>query len=160
VERSVSSRGCETHTWKRVVFQEAVEADREVTNGREPLTSKGCLGQFSELAGHNVSERRAGPENASCGSRPSARKGKANVVEAENNLGLVGSTGVMTMARDKGNSQATREIRRGGRLDDQPATRESQAGPGRKTERLVVPLKPGNAGGGKGPHFQNEYLKG
>src|SRR5579859_2921044 len=28
--------------------------------------------------------------------------------------GLVGSTGVMTMARDKGNSQSTRETRRGG----------------------------------------------
>jgi hypothetical protein len=26
---------------------------------------KGCLGQFSELAGHNASERRAGLENVS-----------------------------------------------------------------------------------------------
>jgi hypothetical protein len=77
--------------------------------------SKGCLGQFSELAGHNVSERRAGPENASRGSRPFARTGKATAGEAENNLGLAGSAGVMTMARDKGNSQATREIRHGGR---------------------------------------------
>jgi hypothetical protein len=39
-------------------------------------------------------------------------------------------------------------------LDDQPATREGQVGPQRMTERFVVPLKPGNAGGGKGPHFQ------
>lgn len=68
--------------------------------------------------------------------------------------GLAGSTGVRTMARDKGNSQATREIRRGGRLDDQPDARESQAGPRGKSERRVVPRKPGNAGGGKGPHFQ------
>jgi len=71
-----------------------------------------------------------------------------------------GSTGVMTMARDKGNTQATREIRLEGRTGDQPATRESQAGSGRKSERFIVPLKPGNSGGGKGPHFQDEYLKG
>ena len=85
-ERSVSSRGCETHIWKEVVNQEAVEADREATNGREPSMSKGCFRQFSESAGHNLSERRAGPENASCGSRPVARTGKASAVEAENNL--------------------------------------------------------------------------
>ena len=35
----------------------------------------------------------------------------------------------------------------------QPATREGQAGPGRESERPIVPRKPGNAGGGKGPHF-------
>ena len=34
---------------------------------------------------------------------------------------------------------------------DQPATRESQAGPCGVAERSVVPKKPGNAGGGKGP---------
>jgi hypothetical protein len=45
-------------------------------------------------------------------------------------------------------------------LEDQPATRESQAGPWRKSERFIVPLKPGNSGGGKGPRFQTEYLKG
>ena len=39
-------------------------------------------------------------------------------------------------------------------LSDQLATREGQAGPGWKSERFVVPLKPGNAGGGKGPRFQ------
>ena len=53
-ERCVSSRGCETHTWKEVVNQEAVEADREATNGREPSMSKGCSRQFSESAGHNA----------------------------------------------------------------------------------------------------------
>jgi len=85
VERSVSSRGCETHTWKEVVPQEAVEADREATTGREPSMTKGCLGQLSESAGHNASERRAGPENASRGSRPSTRKGKANAGEVKHN---------------------------------------------------------------------------
>ena len=27
--------------------------------------------------------------------------------------------------------------------------------PGRESERVIVPLKPGNAGGGKDPHFWN-----
>ena len=37
---------------------------------------------------------------------------------------------------------------------DQPATRESQAGPCGVAERPVVPMKPGNAGGGKGPQLK------
>ena len=35
----------------------------------------------------------------------------------------------------------------------QPATREGQAGPYGVADRPVVPVKPGNAGGGKGPDF-------
>ena len=38
--------------------------------------------------------------------------------------------------------------------DDQPDAREGQAGRFGVTERLVVPGKPGNAGGGKGPQFK------
>ena len=60
-----------------VVHQEAVGVDREVTNWREPLTSKGRRGRFSESVGHNVSERRASLENVSRGSRPAVRTGKA-----------------------------------------------------------------------------------
>ena len=39
--------------------------------------------------------------------------------------------------------------------DHQPAAREGQAGPPGVADRLVVPLKPGNAGGGKGPQFKD-----
>ena len=42
---------------------------------------KGLPRQLSESAGHNASERRAGPENVCCGSRPSTRKGKATPCE-------------------------------------------------------------------------------
>jgi hypothetical protein len=38
--------------------------------------------------------------------------------------------------------------------DRQPEAREGQAGPFGVTERLVVPMKPVNAGGGKGPQFK------
>jgi len=42
----------------------------------------------------------------------------------------------------------------GDRVSDQLATRERRAGPTGMTERLVVLLKPGNAGGGKGPQLK------
>ena len=38
--------------------------------------------------------------------------------------------------------------------DDQPDAREGQAGRPGVAERPVVPKKPGNAGGGKGPQFK------
>ena len=38
--------------------------------------------------------------------------------------------------------------------DDQPDAREGQAGRHEVAERFVLPLKPGNAGGGKEPQFQ------
>ena len=39
----------------------------------------------------------------------------------------------------------------------QPETREGQAGPYGVADRLVVPEKPGNAGGGKGPDFGHAW---
>ena len=39
-------------------------------------------------------------------------------------------------------------------LGDQLAARESQAGPFGVTERLVILMKPGNAGGGKEPQLK------
>src|SRR5208337_1131909 len=44
--------------------------------------------------------------------------------------------------------------------DDQPDAREGQAGRCGVTERFVVPLKPGNAGGGKGPQFKTDARRG
>ena len=44
--------------------------------------------------------------------------------------------------------------------DDQPDAREGQAGRPGVAERFVVPLKPGNAGGGKGPQFKTDAIRG
>jgi hypothetical protein len=44
--------------------------------------------------------------------------------------------------------------------EDQPDAREGQAGRAGVAERLVVPLKPGNAGGGKGPQFKTDARRG
>ncbi len=38
---------------------------------------------------------------------------------------------------------------------EQPATREGRVGLGWKSERPILPKKPGNAGGGKGPWFKS-----
>jgi len=43
--------------------------------------------------------------------------------------------------------------------DDQPEAREGQAGRLGVGERFVVPLKPGNAGGGKGPQFKTDAIR-
>jgi hypothetical protein len=48
-------------------------------------------------------------------------------------------------------SGATRETPLGGPSTDQPEAREGQAGPGGVADGSVVPSRPGNAGGGKGP---------
>src|SRR6516162_9898992 len=44
--------------------------------------------------------------------------------------------------------------------DDQPDAREGQAGRIGVAERPVVPLKPGNAGGGKEPQFKTDARRG
>src|SRR6516162_1363572 len=44
--------------------------------------------------------------------------------------------------------------------DDQPDAREGQAGRPGVAERPVVPLKPGNAGGGKEPQFKTNARRG
>src|ERR1700736_1571415 len=44
--------------------------------------------------------------------------------------------------------------------DDQPDAREGQAGRVGVAERPVVPLKPGNAGGGKEPQFKTDARRG
>ena len=43
--------------------------------------------------------------------------------------------------------------------DDQPDAREGQAGRPGVAERFAVLLKPGNAGGGKGPQFKTDATR-
>ena len=44
--------------------------------------------------------------------------------------------------------------------DDQPDAREGQAGRTGVAERPVLPMKPGNAGRGKGPQFKTDARRG
>ena len=56
-------------------------------------------------------------------------------------------------------AHATREAPRRGQ-EDQPDAREGWPGRTGVTERLVVPMKPGNAGGGKGPQYKTDARRG
>jgi hypothetical protein len=64
--------------------------------------------------------------------------------------------------RGNGDGMYAEETRRntgnpsGDRSRDQRATRERQAGPYGVAERLAVPRKPGNSGGGKGPQLKTD----
>ena len=66
---------------------------------------------------------------------------------------------VATACRQKGNRRNTGNPN-GDRKQDQLATRERQAGPYGVAERPVLPLKPGNAGGGKGPQLKGNARSG
>jgi len=68
---------------------------------------------------------------------------------------LIESAGVVATACMQGNgTQHGKPIAMKG-SDLQPAAREGQAGSGWVAERSVVPTKPGNSGGGKGPQFKD-----
>src|SRR6516164_583192 len=57
-------------------------------------------------------------------------------------------------------ANATREAPWRGQSNDQLEAREGQAGRHGVAERFVVPLKLGNAGGGKGPQFKTDAIRG
>ena len=61
-------------------------------------------------------------------------------------------TGVVGSGTQGRFSEATREARNGAGL--WPARRSKGPRPDRASERPIVLAKPGNAGGGKGPHFR------
>ena len=94
------------------------------------------------------------PRNRQCRSRPAPVRGKA---EAN---GIVRANKFHPTCRGIGDGmQAKGTIRNtgspsGDRGMDQLATRERQAGPTGMAERLVVPMKPGNSGGRKGPQLK------
>jgi len=71
-------------------------------------------------------------------------------------LTFIKPAGVVATAYRQRGPDATREAPAVIAVSDQPATRERQAGPYGVAERLVVPMKPGNADGGKGPQLKGK----
>src|SRR5260370_3659655 len=68
------------------------------------------------------------------------------------------------LRRGSGDSMYTRKRTQHGKphgvvSNDQPEAREGQAGRLGVAERFVVPLKPGNSGGGKGPQFKTDAIR-
>ena len=92
--------------------------------------------------------------------RPTRRPFRGRLIR----LGEVSEAVRPAAARGSGDSMytrkayATREAPWRGR-NDQPEAREGQAGRLGVAERFVVPLKPGNSGGGKGPQFKTDAIR-
>ena len=95
--------------------------------------------------------------------RPCTWKGKAVAAWYRETVGIGRPTSDQGPAGHRGNDDgmsvngdfnATRETHAVRGRTPQPDAREGQAGPHRVAERLVVPAKPGNAGGGKEPWFK------
>jgi hypothetical protein len=76
-----------------------------------------------------------------------------NVITEEyeriNSVGSVGVVATTCMYRKAHGTRETPTVVL--EVQDQPVTRESQTGPFGSAVRFVVPMKPGNAGGGKEP---------
>jgi hypothetical protein len=77
-------------------------------------------------------------------------------MEIDERISSIEPAGVMAMACTHRRPDATREAPAVIAVMDQLATRERQAGPCGVTERSVVPRKPGNADGGKGPQLKTD----
>src|SRR5262252_5315196 len=77
-------------------------------------------------------------------------------METDERTSFIGPAGIMATACRQRRPDATRETPAVVINKDQPVTRERWTGPYRVTERLVVPMKPGNSGGGKGPQLKTD----
>ena len=99
-----------------------------------------------------MSKRRAGLETHNAGADPPVPRGRPPLVEGYERTASIGPAGVLTATCMRRKALGTRETPTVVlEVQDQPVTRESQAGLLGAAVRLVVPMKPGNAGGGKGP---------
>ena len=100
-----------------------------------------------------MSERRGGPERSDAKADPTWRGGRLTQIGGEWTTEPVCFAGVV------GDSMSARSNGQHGK----PAPVENRLGPtaalggwlSRVAEGLVVPVKPGNSGGGKGPWFQD-----
>jgi len=126
----------------------------EVTKWLKPSGKRATIWWQCGCAGRNASERRASLENADAQADPTTLSGKADRAGADERSSTPsGCAGVVATARTQG--KRTQHGKPQGVVgDDQPDAGDGQAGRSGVTERFAVPLKPGNAGGGKGPQFK------
>jgi len=134
-------------------------ANQSSSGGNETAEASGAEGRYGDLASVQavtVSERRAGPETGDAGADPPVIEGRPQWVKSYERTSFIQPAGVLATACTQWGPCATREVPAviAVWINDQLATRERQAGPFGMAERLVVPMKPGNSGGGKGPQLK------
>ena len=122
----------------------AIGAATSVTMLPKPLMER-IGSRFCEQAGRNVSERRAGLENFNVGADPPLTRGRPLSWDSGERHTLTHDpTGVMaTACLHQEIGRNTGDL---GQWVRDPTGRPRGTGP-------LVPSKPGNAGGGKGPDF-------
>ena len=138
---------------------EATGAVMEVTKWLKPSVSMSRYTVTAQSnAGRNASERRASLEKDDAQADLTAISGKADTTGGEVSEAV---PPVSHCAEGSGDSMYTGKRTQHGKpqgvvREDQPGTREGRAGRPGVAERFVVPRKPGNAGGGKGPQFKTD----
>jgi len=145
---------------RQTLQPEATGAATEVTNWLKPSE---CVSRIGDSASVQAVTR----VNAEQSSKRTMRRPTRQPFRGRlTRLGERAKQYAQTLRRGSGDSMytrkayATREAPRRGRSDDQPEAREGQAGRPGVAERFVVPLKPGNSGGGKGPQFKTDAIRG
>ena len=135
---------------RRPLQPEATGAAKEVTNW---LKHSECVSRIGDSASVQAATKvNAGQISKRTMCRPTRQPFRGRLIR----LGYRAKLSAQTLRRDSGGSMytrkayATREVPRRGQSDDQPEAREGQAGRFGVAEGFVVPLKLGNAGGGKG----------
>ena len=99
-----------------------------------------------------MSERRASLETENAEADPLRFRGKLLTIDEYERTKSIVSAGVVTATCMHRKARGTRETPTVVReVQGQPVTRESQTGLFGAAVRFVVPMKPGNAGGGKEP---------
>ena len=121
--------------------------------------AEGHLGWLDEYAGYNVSKRRAGLEKGNAEADPPVCRGRPLSLGKRAMRAPRGSAGVVTMACIEGEGWCNT-----GRLPRWPIARPTglPRGIGRAegaAERSVVPMKSGNADGGKGPQYKTDVRR-
>src|SRR6202020_1889042 len=110
--------------------------------------------------GRNASERRASSEKVDVQADPTATSGKADTAgRDERRRRPVAAPGYWRQHAHKESARNTGSPRAWSGMTNQTPARDRLGAHG-VAERLVVPLKPGNAGGGKGPQFRTDARRG
>ena len=116
---------------------------------------------ISKRAGCNVSKHRASLETVNVNADPVEIRGRLVLLGKRAKRAPGEFTGVVVTA-----CWAAGVLRKHGKpvsvtaRSGQPGPREGQTGPRRVTERPVVAMKPGNAGGAKEPQFKGMVEEG
>jgi RNA-directed DNA polymerase len=126
----------------------------EVTKPPKPPVERAALGGSASRQVVTCVNAEQAPKQTDAGADPAHLRGKPlSLVSGERHDPFQRSR------RGKGDGMPAQGERRNtgdpsGGCVTQPEAREGQAGPSGESERSIVPRKPGNAGGGKGPQFK------